>query len=455
MSSLLVRAGVVVPGSGEEPAPGWLLADGGQITAMGSGEAPAADEVLDLPGCAALPGLINTHDHLYQWATRGYAAGQGLFGWLTTLYPVWAGIDAETVRAAARAAMARLLLSGCTLTSDHHYVFPRGRPGIFDALVESARELGIRFQPCRGSMSLGRSKGGLPPDEVVEDHDAILSDTEAVIARHHDASPGSMCRVSVAPCSPFSVTPELMRDSAALARRHGLHLHTHLAETLDEEAFCLERFGRRPLDLLEDLGWTGADVWFAHGVHFSETEVGRLGATTTGIAHCPSSNMRLGSGACPVPQLLAAGARVGLGVDGSASNEDYHLAGEIRQAMLVARLRAAMLGRPEAAGALSPAAAWRMATRGGAEVLGRDDVGVLEPGRRADIALFRVDDLLHSAIDDPLEALALAPPARAEAVVVDGRVVVREGTLVNAGEEELARTLRSASDRLRRSQIHA
>ncbi len=446
---LLVRAGRLVTGTGAEHERGWVLALDGEIERVGSGPPPAADETLDLPGCVAVPGLVNAHDHLYQWATRGYAAGSGLFGWLQALYPVWAGIDAEVVRAAARSAIARLLLSGCTLTADHHYVFPRGRSGIFEALVEAAAGLGIRFQPCRGSMSLGRSRGGLPPDEVVEEHDAILQDTERVIARFHDPRPGSMCRVCVAPCSPFSVTLELMQDSAALARRHGLMLHTHLAETLDEQAFCQARFGKRPLELLEDLGWVGGDVWFAHGVHLAPAEVARLGITRTGVAHCPSSNMRLGAGACPVPELLAAGVRVGLGVDGAASNEDYHLAGEVRQALLLARLRAAMLGRLDAASVLDLRTAWRLATAGGAECLGRPDVGVLEPGRRADVALFRVDDLPHSGIEDPLEALVLAPPARAEAVVVEGRVVVREGRLVYADEDALARELQAAGRRLR------
>jgi cytosine/adenosine deaminase-related metal-dependent hydrolase len=258
-----------------------------------------------------------------------------------------------------------------------------------------------------------------------------------------------MCRVSVAPCSPFSVTPELMRDSAALARRHGLQLHTHLAETRDEEAFCRQRFGMSPVELMEDLGWVGSDVWFAHGVHFSEAEITRLGGARSGIAHCPSSNMRLGAGACPVTELLAAGCRVGLGVDGAASNEDYHLAGEVRQAMLLARVRVAMLGRLDGATALDARQAWRLATTGGAECLGWPEVGALEPGRRCDVALFRVDDLMHSGMSDPLEALALAPPARAASVVVEGRVTVRDGRLANADEDELAADLRRASDRLR------
>ena len=422
----------------------WVLAEEGAIIGTGSGSPPAADDVLDASGCLVLPGLVNCHDHMYQQATRGYAAGQGLFGWLTELYPVWARIDADTVRVAARAAMARLLLSGCTLTTDHHYVFPRGQAGIFEALVEAARELGIRFQPCRGSMSLGQSAGGLPPDAVVEDHDAILADSERLIAAYHDPAPASMCRVSVAPCSPFSVTPELMRDSAALARRHGLRLHTHLAETVDEEEFCLEKFGMRPVELLEDLEWVGHDVWLAHGVHFSPPEIERLGRSRTGVAHCPSSNLRLGAGACPLSELMAAGARVGLGVDGAASNEDYHLAGEVHQALLLARLRGG-------AGALDARGAWGLATSGGAACLGWPEVGAIETGRRADLALFRVDDLAHAGIADPLEALALAPPARAQAVIVDGRLVVRDGRLLTADEEELARDLRAAADRLRRA----
>jgi cytosine/adenosine deaminase-related metal-dependent hydrolase len=447
--SLIVRAGLLVTGTGTQISDAWLRSRNGMIVEVGSGEAPEAGEVLDLRSCVAVPGLVNSHDHLYQWATRGYAANQGLFGWLTELYPVWARLDAETVRAAARAAVGRLLLSGCTLTTDHHYVFPPGRSGIFDALVDSARELGIRFHPCRGSMSLGRSRGGLPPDEIVEDEAAILADTEELARRHHDPKKGSMCRLVVAPCSPFSVTPQLMRDSAALARRLGLRLHTHLAETVDEEAFCRERFGRRPLDLLDDVDWVADDVWVAHGVHFDAADVNRLALARMGVAHCPSSNMRLGSGACPVTDLVAAGVPVGLGVDGAASNEDYHLTGEVRQALLLARLRAALLGDPRAPAALDARTAWRLATSGGAACLGRDDCGTLEVGKCADVAIFRVDDLGRSGMDDPLQALALAPPARAEAVVVNGRVVVREGRLLTADEEELARELRAAAERLR------
>jgi cytosine/adenosine deaminase-related metal-dependent hydrolase len=450
VSSLLVRAGLLAVGDGRELEGGWLLSREGVVADLGSGPVPEADERLDLAGCVAMPGLVNAHDHMYQWATRGYAADGTLFEWLRTLYPVWAGIDAEITRAAARAAMARLLLCGCTLSTDHHYIFPPGRQGIFEALVESARELGLRFHPCRGSMSLGESQGGLPPDSCVEAEDAILADSEEKISRFHDAAPGSMCRVVLAPCSPFSVTTGLMRESAELARRHGVRLHTHLAETLDEERFCQERFGMRPLELMDELGWTGDDVWYAHGIHLSDAEVDRVAESGTGIAHCPSSNMRLGAGACRVEDLVAAGARVGLGVDGSASNEDANLVGEVHMALYLARVRAALQGRLDAPKALESRAAWRLASAGGAACLGRDDCGTLEIGKRADVTLFRVDDLTHVGMEDRVAALVLAQPSRAEAVVVEGRVVVREGRLLTADEDAIARDLTAAAARMRR-----
>jgi cytosine/adenosine deaminase-related metal-dependent hydrolase len=439
-TTLLIRAGLLFTGEREIEG-GWVFARDGMIAEVGSGDPPPADEVINSPNCVAVPGLVNAHDHMYQWATRGYAPDGTLFEWLRALYQVWARIDADIVRVAARAAMSRLLLSGCTLSTDHHYVFPRGRAGIFEALVDAARELGLRFHPCRGSMSLGESKGGLPPDSVVEDEDSILADTELMIKRFHDPKPGSMCRVAVAPCSPFSVTPELMRESAALARRHGLRMHTHVAETLDEEKFCLERFGKRPMELMEDLGWTGDDVWYAHGIHLNDAEVGRVAETKTGIAHCPSSNMRLGAGACRVADLVRAGARVGLGVDGSASNEDANIAMEVHQALLLARVN----GGPNALDARN---AWRLATSGGAECLGRDDCGALAPGKCADVALFRIDDLAHAGIADPLAGLALAPPARAAAVIVNGRVVVFDGRLLTADEDEIAGEIAATSARL-------
>jgi cytosine/adenosine deaminase-related metal-dependent hydrolase len=297
-------------------------------------------------------------------------------------------------------------------------------------------------------MSLGESKGGLPPDSVVEDEDSILADTESMIKRFHDPRPGSMCRVVVAPCSPFSVTPRLMRESASLARRHGVRMHTHLAETLDEERFCIERFGKRPLELMEDLDWTGDDVWYAHGIHLNDAEVDRIAEAKTGIAHCPSSNMRLGAGACRVEDLVNAGARVGLGVDGAASNEDANLAMEVHQALYLARARAAMHGRNDAPVALDARGAWRLATQGGAECLGRDDCGSLEVGKCADIALFRVDDLPHAGVADRLAGLALAPPSRASFVVVNGRVVVRDGRLLTADEDEIASQIAATSARL-------
>ncbi len=440
---------MLVTGTGEKLENGWLLSEGGEIKQIGTGPPPAAGEHLHEPNCVAMPGLVNAHDHMYQWATRGYEPDGTLFEWLTALYPVWANLDAELVRCAARAAMAKLILSGCTLSTDHHYVFPAGRLGIFAALVESAQELGLRFHPCRGSMSLGRSQGGLPPDHLVEPEDHILADTEAMIARHHDPAPGSMCRLVVAPCSPFSVSPQLMRDSAELARRNGVRLHTHLAETLDEQRFCQEKFGLRPLELMEELGWTGPDVWYAHCIHLSESEVQAVAANQSGIAHCPSSNLRLGAGACRVEDLLAAGARIGLGVDGAASNEDSNLAAEVRQALFVARLRAALQDRVDSPHALSAGSAWQLVSAGGAACLGRDDCGTLEVGKRADVALFRLDGLAQAGIADPLVALALAPPARAESVVIEGRVVVSEGQLQTGDERAIAADLRQASERLR------
>ena len=439
--TLLVRAGLVYTGL-EEIENGWVLARDGMIAEVGSGPPPKADEMIDERNCIAMPGLVNAHDHMYQWATRGYVPDGTLFEWLRALYPVWARIDADTVRVAARAAMARLLLCGCTLSTDHHYVFPHDRPGIFQALVETAQELGLRFHPCRGSMSLGESQGGLPPDSAVEKEEAILAHTEAMIDRYHDPRPGAMTRVVVAPCSPFSVTSDLMRDSAALARKHGVRLHTHLAETLDEEQFCLEKFGRRPVELMEDLGWTGDDVWYAHGIHLNDAEIDRIAEVKTGIAHCPSSNMRLGAGACRVEDLLRAGARVGLGVDGAASNEDASIAVEAHQAMLLARLHGMSPRALDARGAL------RLATRGGADCLGRDDCGTLEPGKCADIACFRVDDLAHAGMKDPVAAIALAPPARAQTVVVNGRVVVQDGVLVTADEGLISREIAATSARL-------
>lgn len=437
MTTLLLKAGLLWTGS-DEIEGGWVLARDGMIEQVGSGPAPHADAVIDEPNCVAMPGLVNAHDHMYQWATRAYVPDGTLFEWLRALYPVWALINADTVRVTARAAMARLLLSGCTLTTDHHYVFPHGAPGIFEALVEAARELGIRFHPCRGSMSLGESKGGLPPDIVVEDEDAILAHTEEMIGRFHDPRLGSMCQVVVAPCSPFSVTPQLMRESAELARKHDVRLHTHLAETIDEEEFCLEKFGRRPVQLMEDLGWLSDDAWFAHAIHLNNDEVEQVRA----VAHCPSSNMRLGAGICRVADLVSENVTVGLGVDGAASNEDSNLATEVHQALLLARVR------DPSPTALDARTAWQLATKGGAGCLGRVDCGILRPGCCADVACFRVDDLAHAGSADLLASLALAPPGRAQTVVVNGRVVVRDGQLLTGDEAEITRELGATSRRL-------
>ncbi len=413
-----------------------ILVEDGTIRRVGIGPWPddeAGAEVLDARGCVALPGLVNTHHHLYQVLTRARAQEDGLFGWLTTLYPVWARLDTEWVGAAAAAGLAELALSGCTTSTDHHYIFPAGSGDLLAAEIEEARRIGIRFHPCRGSMDLGASAGGLPPDVTVQPLDTILAETEDAVVRFHDPAPGAMTRIAAAPCSPFSVSERLMRESAVLARRLGVRLHTHIAETVDEEAFCVARFGCRPVELLDRIGFLGPDVWLAHAVHLSPGDIARLGATGTGVAHCPTSNLRLGSGIAPVPDLVRAGTPVGLGVDGSASNDGGQLLGEARQAMLVAR------GRSGAA-VMRARDVLRLATRGGAACLGRDDIGAIEPGRRADIALFDVGGLDTVGVEaDPIGGLVFAWPQRVRHLLVDGRYVVREGALVTADEAGIAR----------------
>ena len=430
--------------AGTEHAGGYVVVSGDRIEAVGAGPLPdryAAAERVDGAGLLATPGLVNTHQHLYQWITRGYATDDSLFGWLTALYPVWAGLDAELVHASAAANLGWMALTGCSTSSDHHYVFPAGRGDLLEAEIVAAREIGLRFHPGRGSMNLGQSAGGLPPDSVVEEHDDILAATQAAIDRWHDPSFGSMTRIAVAPCSPFSVTAELMRDSAELARRAGVRLHTHLAETLDEEQFCLETYGRTPAQYAEDLGWLGPDVWLAHCVHLSDEAVGRLAATGTGVAHCPTSNGRLGSGIARVRDLLAAGAPVGLGVDGSASNESGAMIDEPHQALLAARLRNGPLS-------LTVRQALELATMGGARCLGRaDEIGSLEPGKLADIALWQVSGLAGAGIADPVATLVLGAPAL-EHLFVGGQPVVTKGHLVTADAEALAAASASASARI-------
>jgi cytosine/adenosine deaminase-related metal-dependent hydrolase len=417
--------------------PGDVAIMGDRIAAVGSVPEEEGDQVVRVDGDIITAGLVNTHHHVYQWMTRGWAFDCTLFGWLTTLYPVWARITPEDVEAAANVAMAELALTGCTTAADHHYVVPGGDDSVFDAIAAAARRIGIRAHIARGSMDLGESKGGLPPDSVVEDLDAILASTQSVYERLHD---GERITITVAPCSPFSVTPELMTESAALARRHGLRLHTHLAETLDEERACLERFGRRPLQLLDDIGWIAPDVWVAHGIHFDDAEVQRLAATGTGIAHCPSSNCRLGSGIARVVDLTRAGAPVGLGVDGVASNEIGGLFPEMRMALFLARQR------DLSATTFQPEDALRLATEGGARCLGRDDVGRLAPGYRADVAVWPADDL--GDVLDPLAGLVLGPERRARHVLVSGEYVVRDGTLLGADIHELRRELARRARRL-------
>ena len=432
----------------DEYSAGHVVIEDDRITAVGSGPERDADvhpgaHRVDATGCLVTPGLVNTHDHLYQWATRGRAVDSPLFGWLTELYPVWARMDAGIVRAAATAALAWHARTGCTTTMDHHYLFPKRGGDVLAATIEAAAEVGLRFHPTRGSMDLGASSGGLPPDDVVEDISAILAATQEAIERFHDPSPGSMLRIGVAPCSPFSVTRELLTESAALARSYpagsGVRLHTHLAETADEDDYCLEHFGCTPTEYMDSIGWLGPDVWLAHGVHLDDRAISRIAATGTGVAHCPSSNGRLGSGICRTRSLLDAGVPVGLGVDGAASQEAGSLVGDVSAAVLFAR---AVGG----AGAMTVREAVELGTLGGARVLGRDaDIGSLEPGKLADIALWRLDTLPHAGIADPVAALVLGTPPPLELLLVGGRTVVERDRVVTVDEAQVADAARRAS----------
>jgi cytosine/adenosine deaminase-related metal-dependent hydrolase len=425
--------------AGTEHASGWLVVDDGVVTDVGDGPWPEADETVDLRGALVTPGLVNTHHHLYQSLTRTRAQEADLFTWLKTLYPVWGRIDAESEYAAARTGLTELALSGCTTVFDHHYVFPPGQAGLVEAEIQAARELGVRIVASRGSMDLGESQGGLPPDSLVEDGDAVLADTEGLAVLHEEGD-GAWAQIAVAPCSPFSATKRLMIESADLARRLGLRLHTHLAETVEEDEYCQGIFGCRPLEYLEQVGWTSDDVWCAHCVHLSDEDVSTFAERGMGVAHCPTSNLRLGAGVAPVRAMLDAGVRVGLGVDGSASNERGDLFLEVKQALLVARGR----GGP---GALTAREALRLGTRGGAEVLGRTDIGSLEPGKCADFAVWRTDGLQFGGADDPVAALVFAAPHRVDRLYVGGEEVVLDGRLVRADEEEIAREHRRHAGR--------
>jgi cytosine/adenosine deaminase-related metal-dependent hydrolase len=383
-----------------------------------------ADEILDLTGHIVVPGFVNTHHHMYQSLTRAVPAAQDadLFGWLRCLYPIWARLTPEMIQVSTQTAIAELMLSGCTTTSDHLYVYPNGCR--LDDAIAAAAEIGMRFHPSRGAMSVGESKGGLPPDSLVEDEAAILADTRRVIESFHDGKRFSMCRIVVAPCSPFSVSRDLMREAAALARAQGVSLHTHLAENDGDVAYSRERFKRTPAEYAEDLEWIGRDVWHAHCVQLDAYGIRLFGRTRTGVAHCPCSNMRLGSGIAPVRHMLAAGVPVGLGVDGSASNDAGHMLAEARQALLLQRVKYG----PQA---LSARKALEMATRGGAHVLNRDDIGALAPGMAADFAAFPLNELsLAGGLHDPLAALVFCAPAQVAMSVINGKVVVQDGNLV-------------------------
>jgi len=436
MSTLLLKhSGLLITMDDQRRrlADGGLFARDGFIEQVGpTADLPSiADTIIDARGKVVLPGLVNTHHHLYQTLTRCMAQDNVLFDWLKTLYTIWARLTPEAVYVSAKLGLAELMLSGCTTASDHLYIYPNGAR--IDDEIQAANELGIRFHPCRGSMSLGKSKGGLPPDSVVEDEDFILRDTQRAIEQFHQAEPGGMVRIAVAPCSPFSVTPDLMREATTLARSYHVLLHTHLAETLDEEEFCLRRFGRRPVALAEELGWLGDDVWHAHCVHLNAEEIALFARTGTGVAHCPSSNMRLASGIAPIRAMRDARVKLGLAVDGSASNDSSHMLAEARQALLLQRV----LGNPAA---MSAEEALEMATRGGAAVLGRDDIGALAAGMAADFIAFDLSRLDYAgAQHDPLGALIFCTPQRVDLSVINGRVRVQEGQIVGLEPEPLIR----------------
>jgi cytosine/adenosine deaminase-related metal-dependent hydrolase len=436
----VIEGAHVVTVDGAEYADGHVVVRAGRISAVGAGPAPGVEGLqrVDGRGCLVTPGLVNTHNHLYQWATQGLFADGTLFEWLVGSYEIWGRLDADVVSGTTSAGLAHLALSGCTTASDHHYVYPSGRGDIVAAEVEAAREVGVRLDLARGSMDRGRSQGGLPPDAVVESLERALAGTAEAIDAHHDTAPDAMTRVAVAPCSPFSVSRALMVESAELARDRGVRLHTHLAETLDEEQQCLEEFGCTPVEYAEKLGWLGPDVWFAHAVHLSDAAIKRIASTGTGVAHCPTSNARLGAGICRVPELLEAGVPVGLGVDGPASSELTPLAGEMHQALLMARARRGPT-------ALSARQALEMATLGGARVLGRDaELGSLAVGKLADIALWRVDGFGYDVIGDPVVAAVFGPTPPLERLWVGGNTVVDRGELRTLSAETAAARGRAA-----------
>ncbi len=437
LGATLVVAGahvVTMDGDRSEYSDGYVVISGNKIVDVGAGTLPEypGAQVIDGSGCLITPGLVNTHHHLYQWITRGLAADSTLFEWLTTLYPVWAGIDADAVHVAATGGLTWLAKTGCTTTTDHHYVVPRDAGDVFEAEITAAAQVGLRFHPCRGSMDLGQSSGGLPPDHVVEKLDDILTGTQSVIDRWHDPNPGSMLQIAVAPCSPFSVTEALLRESATLARENGVRMHTHLAETLDEERFCREHFGCTPVEYMERVGWVGPDVWYAHAVHLDDAGIETMARTGTAAAHCPTSNARLGAGIARAADLVNGGVTVGLGVDGAASNEACSLIEESRHALLFARAK----GGPQT---MTVRKALELGTIDGARVLGREgEIGSIEVGKLADLAVWKLDTVAHAGITDPVAALVLGSTPPLKLLLVNGRIVVADGRVTTVDEDVVA-----------------
>lgn len=460
MSSLLIKNAdvlVTMDDSRQEIKNGGLFCENGFLKNVSpTSELPSsADEVLDLSGYIVLPGLVNTHHHFYQTLTRAVPAAQNanLFNWLKTLYPIWARMNPEDVFISAETAMTELALSGCTTASDHLYLFPNGSR--LDDEIAAGKEVGIRLHASRGSMSLGESKGGLPPDSVVDSEENILKDSQRLIETYHDPNPGSMLQIVLAPCSPFSVTSDLMRESAQLARQYGIHLHTHLAETQDEEAFCQQMFGYRPVEYMQSVDWIGKDVWYAHSIYVSQKEIELYAHEGCGVAHCPSSNMRLASGIAPIREYISAGVKLGLGVDGSASNDGSHMLGEARQALLLARLRAgiegASLSGNDAPPIFTGRQALELATRGGAAVLGRSDIGSLEPGKCADFIAIKLDKLAYAgALHDPVAALVFCAPQNVDYSFVHGRMIVKEGQILTVDSHKLIERHNHAAARILR-----
>jgi 8-oxoguanine deaminase len=456
MTTLLIKHAYIVTMDDHQrelPDGGLFIRDGFIEQIAPTNQLPiTADEVLDLTDHILLPGLINTHHHFYQTLTRAVPAAQdaNLFNWLTTLYPIWARMNPEDIFTSAQTALVELALSGCTTASDHLYLFPNGSK--LDDEIAAAQEIGLRIQASRGSMSLGQSQGGLPPDSVVDSEDSILSDSQRLIQQYHDPKPGAFVQIVLAPCSPFTVTSDLMKQSAKLAREYGVHLHTHLAETEDEEQFCLQRFGHRPVGYMQEVDWVGDDVWFAHAVWVNDAEIQVFARHKCGVAHCPTSNMRLASGIAPVKEYRAAGINVGLGVDGSASNDGSHLLAEVRNAMLVARLKEGITGyslsKDQNRKLMTAREALYLGTRGGAAVIGRTDIGSLERGKCADFFAIDLHRIGFTGMHDPVAALVFGQPVNADYTVVGGKFVVKEGQLCTVDEGKLIERHIKAAKRL-------